>query len=609
MRRIRAYKSYHRLRLWPVVGGFALGFCAILVRLYLVQIIRHAHLHELATQQYTHSLTLRPERGRMLDRYGQVLATSLPVPSVYAIPHEIENLDAVTMQLAQLLHMPHTTVWERLRSSAPFVWLARQITPDLAASLQALKLKGVEVLTETRRYYPNRHLAGQILGFVGVDGQGLGGLEYQYDRELTTEPRRILLQRDAIGRWVRQLTDDDAEQPRGADLYVTLDTRLQYVAEKEIAEQVQHLQAESGLVVMMQPQTGDILAMAAYPYFNPNLFHEAKQQAWQRNRGVTDPVEPGSTFKLVVAAAALEEKAVRLGEQFFCEHGAIRRGHRLLRDYKPYDYLSFTEVFAQSSNIGTVKIGERLSSQQFYHYIKRFGFGEKTQIDLPAEHPGLLRPPQQWSDFSHDSLALGQEITVTPIQLVTAYAAIANGGWLMHPRLVERIVRPHGEQVFAPQTRRRILSQQTTERLTAILTEAVAHGTGHAAAVEGYTVAGKTGTAQKIDPASGIYSHSKVLTSFIGYVPTEAPQLVILVMVDEPQRDRWGSQAAAPVFQRVAQQALHHLQIPPQYAQTLPPPATKAQDPGRRQRESHSLPLSPPGVFRSAWDRLTQIRE
>jgi cell division protein FtsI (penicillin-binding protein 3) len=585
------------------------GFLIIFIRLYMVQVISHAHLRHVAVQQYTQSVTLQPERGRVLDRHGRVLATSVPVPSVYAIPHEMKNPETIIPQLAHLLHVSRATLQHRLTSSAPFVWLARQVAPDTVAQLRALNVEGIHFLTEMRRYYPKRHLAGQVLGFVGVDGQGLEGLEYQYDQELTGQPRRLLLQRDAMGRWVGQLTEGIGEQPRGTDLYVTLDERLQYVAEKEIAAQVQDFQAKSGLVVIMQPHTGDILAMASYPFFNPNAFHDAQQRVWQRNRGVTDPVEPGSTFKVVVAAASLEEHTVRLNEQFFCEQGKMRRGRRLLRDHKRYGYLSFAEVFAQSSNIGAVKISERLPSMQLYQYMRRFGFGEKTQIDLPGEHPGLVRHPQQWSGFSHDSLTLGQEVTVTPLQLVTAYAAVANGGWLVQPRVVERLVRSSGIEQVTPQARRRILSRQTTAQLTAILTDVVMHGTGQAAAVEGYPVAGKTGTAQKVDPVSGTYSQHRVLASFVGYVPAASPQLVILVMLDEPQGNSWGSQAAAPVFQRVARQALHYLQIPPQDIQTLPLPATTAQDPGQQQRESRSLPPRSPGVLSSAWDRLTQKRE
>ncbi|MEE8289884.1 MAG: penicillin-binding protein 2 [Candidatus Tectomicrobia bacterium] len=579
-----------------VVGLLGLSFLTIVGRLYTVQIAEHTRLRDLASGQYTRSITLRPERGRVLDRRGRVLATSVPVPSVYVIPHEIETLDVAAVQLARVFEQPVQTMRQRLQSKASFVWLARQVAPQTVTRLRALGLKGLHVLTEMHRYYPKRHLAGQVLGFVGVDGQALGGLEYRYDRQLSAKPRRILLQRDAIGRWVRLLTEDTVEQSQGADLYVTLDERLQYMAEKEIEAQVRRVRARSGLVVMMQPHTGDILAMALYPFFNPNAFQDPTQRAWQRNRSVTDSIEPGSTFKIVMAAATLEENTVRPGERFFCENGTVLRGRRLLRDHKPHGYLTFAEVFVRSSNIGAVKIGERLSSMQFYQYIRRFGFGEKTLVDLPGEHRGQLRHPRQWSRFSHDSLIIGQEIAVTPLQLVTAFAAVANGGWLMQPRMVKRIVRTDGVQNFAPQVRRRILSRQTTERLTTIFAAAVAHGTGRPAAVEGYRVAGKTGTAQKADPAGGGYSANKVLASFVGYAPAEAPQLVILVMVDEPEISRWGSQAAAPVFRRVAQQALHYLQIPPQHAAAATLRSIRTHDAERHRAEGQLPPPMRPGA-------------
>jgi cell division protein FtsI (penicillin-binding protein 3) len=581
MKPVRRFRPYNRARLTLVVGLFGIGFLAILGRLFAVQIVRHADLQAQALEMHIRHVTLRPERGRMLDRHGHVLATSIAVPSISARPREIRAPESVAVQLANVLERPVSVVRQQLTSKSPFVWIARQVTPEIVTRLQALRLPGIYFEKETRRYYPKRHLAGQVLGYVGVDEQGLGGLEHLYNRELSGQPRRLTWQRDAMGRAVRLLTEDAVEQPRGADLYLTLDERLQSEAEKQIAAQVQQTRAKGGLVIIMQPQTGDILAMAAYPFFNPNDFREASQQVWQRNRAVTDPVEPGSTFKLVVAAASLEESTVRPGEVFFCENGLLVRGGRRIRDHEPYGQLRFAEVFEHSSNICTIKISERLSPFMLYHYIRRFGFGEKTLVDVPGEDAGQLRPPQQWSRFSHASLAIGQEIGVTPLQLVTAYAAVANGGLLMRPRMVERLVDGEEVQEFPVEIRRRALAPETAERLMAIFTGVVKRGTGKSAAIEGYTVAGKTGTAQK--PDRGRYSHQKIVASFVGFVPAEAPQLVMLVLVDEPQTLRWGSQAAAPVFKRIAQEALRHLQIPPRHAwpltveATAPQPAVYAQ--------------------------------
>lgn len=565
--RLTRFKPYNGPRLRLVVGLFGLCFCAILIRLVIVQVFQHAYLRDLAARQYSRNITLHPERGRILDRHGRVLATSVPVPSAYAMPQEIDQPDVVARQVAEVLGQPLATVQHQLTSTAPFVWLARQLSPEVGERLQKLNLRGVRVLQETQRFYPKRHLAGQVLGFVGVDGQGLGGLEHLYNRALTGTPRRVALQRDASGRTMQIVQGDPGEQPRGADLYLTLDERLQYVAEKEIAARVQETQAKSGLVVIMHPPSGDILALASYPFFNPNDFHDPKQRVWQRNRAVTDPVEPGSTFKLVTASAALEENVARVTDMFHCENGFVVRHGRRLRDHKGYGLLNFVQVIEKSSNICTTKIAERLTDQQLYTYIRRFGFGEKSLVNLPGEEEGLIRPPQKWSRLSHDSLAFGQEVTVTPLQLLTAYAVMANGGWLMRPRMVEHVVQGDDTQFFAPQARQRVLSPQTLERMNDILVGVVERGTGKQAAVEGYTVAGKTGTAQKVE--RGGYSHSKVLAAFVGYVPAEAPQLAILAIIDEPQRAKWGGEAAAPVFKRVAQQALYSLQVPSRQTQML----------------------------------------
>jgi cell division protein FtsI (penicillin-binding protein 3) len=560
-------KSYSGLRLRLVIGCFAFMFCAIFIRLAVLQGLQHTRLRDLAERQYSRQITLHPERGRILDRHGRVLATSVPVPSVYVIPQDIDDSDAVAVKLAEALGQPLATVQDQLSAVSTFVWLARLLPPEVGERVQKLNLRGVQVLQETRRFYPKRHLAGQVLGFVGVDGAGLGGLEHLYNRELTGTPGQVTLQRDATGRTVQVMAGDPSDQPRGADLYLTLDERLQYIAEKEIAARVQETQARSGLVVIMHPPTGDILALASYPFFNPNDFQDPKQRVWQRNRAVTDPVEPGSTFKLVAASAALEENVARVTDMFHCENGFVVRSGRRLRDHHPYGLLSFVQVIEKSSNIGTAKIAGRLSDDQLYTYIRRFGFGEKSLVNLPGEEDGMIRPPKKWTKPTHDSLAFGQEVTVTPLQLLTAYAAMANGGWLMRPRVVEHIVQSEEFQFFAPHARNRVLSPSTLERMNEILVGVVERGTGKQAAVEGYTVAGKTGTAQKVE--HGTYSHSKVLASFVGYVPAEAPQLAIVVMVDEPRLAKWGGEAAAPVFKRVAQQALYYLQVPSQQAQTI----------------------------------------
>ena len=562
MKRVRYFTGYSRPRLYFVVGVFGLSFLAILVRLTVVQVGQYTYWRDSAAAQYGRRITVSPVRGSIFDRRNNVLAESTLGPSVYAAPREVKQPGVTAQQIAKIFpSLSQSRLEQRLTSKSYFVWLKRQVSPEKVSALEALKLPGVHIREEMRRIYLGGVMAGPTIGYTGIDEQGLGGLEHQYDDVLSAQPRRTSGTRDARGRTVSFEQDAHAEPPRGADLHLTLDMRLQHIAEKELAQQAEAIGARSGLVVIMDPYTGGLLTLASYPFFNPNDYRNEAQRSWRRNRAITDPVEPGSTFKVVAAAAALEEKTVELDEVFFCENGRAIRNNRVLRDHKPFEYLTFPEVIENSSNICMAKVNERISSEQFYEYIRRFGFGEKSLIDLPGEHPGGIRHPEDWSALSHDSLTIGQEITVTPVQLVAAFSAIANGGWLLRPRLVERMVKDDLEQTFKSERRRRILTQQTTNRLTSILTGVVDRGTGTQAALDGYLVAGKSGTAQKVE--NGRYSHSKVVVSFIGYAPAEAPRFVMLVMFDEPKKKRWGGSAAAPVFRRIAEQALHHLQVPP----------------------------------------------
>ncbi len=563
MRRVGYFTGYSRSRLYLVVGFFGLSFLAILVRLTVVQVGQYTYWRDSAEAQYGRRITVSPVRGSIYDRRNNVLAASIPAPSVYTAPRKVRQPGATAQKIANIFpSLSQSRLERQLASKSSFVWLARQVSPEKASALEALSLPGIYIKKETRRIYPRGVMAGPTIGYAGIDEQGLGGLEHQYNEVLSTQPRRTKGTRDARGRTVSSDQDAHAGPPRGVDLHLTLDMRLQHIAEKELAQQAEAIGARSGLVVMMDPYTGGILTLASYPFFNPNDYRNKEQRAWRRNRAITDPIEPGSTFKVVAAAAALEEKTVGLDEVFDCEKGWTMRNNRVLRDHKPFEFLTFPEVMENSSNIGMAKINERIGSEQFYDYIRRFGFGEKSLIDLPGEHPGGIRPPEAWSALSHDSLTIGQEITVTPIQLVTAFSAIANGGWLLRPRFVDRTVKGDlVEQTFKPERRRRVLSQQTTNRLTSILVGVVERGTGAQAALDGYLVAGKSGTAQKAE--NGRYSRSKVTVSFIGYAPAEAPRFVMLVMFDEPKKKRWGGSAAAPVFRRIAEQALHHLQVPP----------------------------------------------
>jgi cell division protein FtsI (penicillin-binding protein 3) len=439
------------------------------------------------------------------------------------------------------------------------------------SALRALQPRGIGFVTESQRVYPKQGLAGQVIGFVGTDDTGLEGIEYAYDSALAGHRVRVKLDHDARGRPVSLRPDTFPELPRGYDVVLTIDERIQFFAERELRAQVAKLGARGGIVVAMDPRTGEILALASGSAFNPNNFRGYPPDAW-RERAVTDSFEPGSTLKAVLAAAILEERLVRPDDMFFGEHGSIQVAGVNIRDHEKFGWLTFREVLEKSSNVGAIKLGQRLGRERMHAYLQRFGFGEKTGIDLPGEAPGLLRPPQQWSEVSLASLSIGQEMAATPIQLVTAISAIANGGMLVRPRVVKHMLKGAEIVPAGPPTQgRRILSESAARQVTTMLQGAVAWGTGKGAAVDGYPVAGKTGTAQKYDASLGRYSSDKVVASFVGYLPADQPKVAIFVSLDEPRGEGgWGGVAAAPVFSAIAQQSMRYLRVPPQTKQTLP---------------------------------------
>jgi cell division protein FtsI (penicillin-binding protein 3) len=403
-----------------------------------------------------------------------------------------------------------------------------------------------------------------VIGFVGTDEIGLEGIEHGYESTLAAEAVRVMLDRDAHGRLIPLRSETLGQLPQGQDLVLTLDERIQFVAERELREQVARVGAQGGVVVIMDPSTGEILALANESAFDPANFREASPRVW-RERSITDTFEPGSTLKAILAAAALEERLVRPDDMFFGEQGSIQVASLAIRDHEKFGWLTFREVIEKSSNVGAIKVGQRLGKERFYEYLARFGIGSRTGIDFPGEAPGVLRPPQQWSDVSLASLAIGQELAVTSLQLATAFSTLANGGILVRPQLVKAVLK--GREVVQetmPVQVRRVISESTARQVTSILQGVVARGTGKGAAVEGYTVAGKTGTAQKFDATLGRYSSQKTVASFVGYLPAERPRVTILVSLDEPQGElAWGGVAAAPVFSAIARSIMRYLHVPP----------------------------------------------
>ena len=542
-----------------------LGFAGILARLFFLQVLHAAELTAKADRQHQKTVTVEGGRGSIVDRQGKILAVNMDVPSVFGIPTSLDNPAGVAHDLARVLHVRPDDIERKLKQERHFVWIARKLDPEQGRRLQALSLDGIGIVLEGRRFYPNGALLSHVLGFAGMDGQGLEGLERRYDKYLSGEKQFVVLQRDALGRTVFPKGISERVPVPGHSLTLTIDEFAQYVAEKELDEAVTAARAKGGMAIVMEPKTGAILAMALSPKFDPNAMSGMSADRW-RNRIITDAYEPGSTMKVVVAAAALEERVMKPDSLIYGENGRMEIARTVIHDHEKSGWMTFAEVIQKSSNIGAAKIAMQLEEARLYRYVKAFGFGEKSDIDLPGEMSGLMKEPKDWGRRSLASIAMGQEIGVTPLQLVTAISAVANGGWLMKPYVVCEIRDAGGHLVgrIEPHVRRQPISTATARTLTDILEGVVTVGTGRKAAVPGYRVAGKTGTAQKIDPRTGAYSSSLLVGSFVGYVPAEDPRLAMVVVIDEPKVEAWGGVVAAPVFRRIAEQVLPHLGVSPQ---------------------------------------------
>lgn len=542
-----------------------LGLVGILARLFYLQVLHAAELTVKADRQHQKAVTVEGGRGAIVDRQGKVLAVNMDVPSVFGIPTSLDDPTGTAHDLARVLHVRPDDIERKLKQERSFVWIARKLDPEQGRRLQELSLDGIGIVLEGRRFYPNGAFLSHVMGFAGMDGQGLEGLERHYDRYLSGEKQLIVLQRDALGRTVFPKGVSERTPSPGHNLTLTIDEFVQYVSEKELNDAVTSARAKGGMALVMDPATGAVLAMALSPRFDPNAMSGISADRW-RNRIITDAYEPGSTMKVIVAAAALEERVMRPDSLIYGENGRMEIARTVIHDHEKSGWMTFAEVVQKSSNIGAAKIAMQLEEARLYRYVKAFGFGEKSDIDLPGEMAGLTKEPKDWGRRSLASIAMGQEIGVTPLQLVTAISAVANGGSLMKPYVVSEIRDAGGHLVarMDPHVRRRPISPATARTLTDILEGVVTNGTGRNAAVPGYRVAGKTGTAQKIDPRTGAYSSSLLVGSFVGYVPVENPRVAIVVVIDEPKVEAWGGIVAAPVFRRIAEQVLPYLGVSPQ---------------------------------------------
>jgi cell division protein FtsI (penicillin-binding protein 3) len=557
-----------RLRLRTILIGAV--FCAMLVGILAkaayLQTLQRSWLSEKAAHQVTTSMDRKGKRGTIFDANLREMAVSVDVDSVAAYPAKISDPDGAARALASALSTSRGQIYRKLRLDRPFVWIKRQADPREASAIGKLDLTGIDFISEHKRFYPNTSLAAQLLGFAGVDGSGLEGLEYFYNDELQGGSQQTTVLRDALGRGF----DTEAGQTglrEGHNLVLTIDQGIQFLAEDTLADTVRNSAAVSGIAVVLSPKTGAVMALAHYPFFNPNAFDRFDRNAW-RNRAITDPYEPGSTMKIFTAAAALASGVATPTSVVFCENGKYRVGSHVIHDVTPQQWLSLTDVLRVSSNIGAAKIGELVGSEQLYATLREFGFGAKTGIDCPGESPGVVSPWQRWSKIDQCAIAFGQGISVTALQLAAATAAIANDGILMRPYIVQAVTDKNGRLVRRqePTPARQAVSPEIALQLRRMMTRVVSEGgSGARAVLEGYTAAGKTGTAQKVD-SHGSYAESRFVASFVGFAPAEAPEIVVLVMIDEPKKSHYGGVVAAPAFKRIAEETLHYLNVPPQGA-------------------------------------------
>ncbi|HEX6771227.1 MAG TPA: penicillin-binding protein [Acidobacteriaceae bacterium] len=591
---VAAPRRLRFLLLTAIFGGWAL---LILVRLFWLQVISHGEYVELAARQQQRTFEVAPRRGMLYDRDMRALAMTVLVDSVYGVPTEIRDKDGTAAALARVVHADPTDnftsarqIDARFHASRNFAWVARKLDAATIARVKALNLKGIYFQKEFKRFYPNDVLGAQVLGYVGTDDAGLGGLERRFDHDLHGTSGRMLTDLDAR----RHVLGSEAREPEpGDNLMLSIDENIQFMAERALDHAMEKFHPLNGTIVIQDPHTGQILALAMRPTYNPNDFRHATTSLL-RNHAVSDVYEPGSTFKLVTYAAALDAADVRPDDIVDCQGGKITMFGRTIHDsHLGLGRITVARALEESSDVGAVKMALKLGPDRFYSYIKAFGFGARTGIQLPSETRGLLRPPKRWGATSIGSLAIGQEVAVTPIQLVSMVSAIGNGGVYLPPKILlgnEKAgdaMTPlpfHPEQDLPdplPTDAHRVISPLTSAKMRKMMEGIVLNGTGRKAALDGYSAAGKTGTAQKIDPLTHTYSHTKHIGSFAGFAPVNNPAISVAVVIDSPTGMGWGADVSAPVFKEVAQEVLEYLGVPhdePLRAQPAPPPPAIAED-------------------------------
>ncbi len=552
-----------KLRLFILICFISIVFVVVIARLADIMILNHSFYAQMARMQQVKIEEMPLKRGFIFDRRGRELAVNLDVESIYCNPSDIpeHERNKVAQKLSTIIGRDVESILTKIKTNSKFVWIERKVSPEIAEKIKKANIKGVGLISETKRFYPKGNLASHLLGYVDIDNRGIEGIEKKYDKELIAINQvKVSYYRDAKG---NLLSKGALKEIKGNNIILTIDEGLQFILEKNLEEAVKHWKASYASAIMMDPFTGEILAMANSPSFDPNNPAVAKASI-RRNRAITDCYEPGSTFKIIVGAAALEEGLVKPNMKYDCSAGYIEVGRRRIKDAHRHGVLTFQEVIQKSSNVGTIKIALSLGKERLYNYAKKFGFGDKTGIDIIGEVSGWMRPPERWSGMSIGSISIGQEVAATPLQLIRAYSVIANGGFLVKPYLVSEIQSPEGITIYKamPQATR-VISEKTAEEFKRILTTVTeVGGTAKEASVDGNTVAGKTGTAQKFDPLTKRYSKVNYVSSFVGFLPADKPRIALIVVIHDPRGHIYGGIVAAPVFRKIANDALSYLEVP-----------------------------------------------
>jgi cell division protein FtsI (penicillin-binding protein 3) len=581
---------------------FGLWTVGVEARLVYLQVFRHADLMARAARQQSRTLPTPAKRGDILDRRGNLLATTVDVDSIYAVPSEISNDDEVAAKLCSSFGdcsgHDRDALADRLKNQRNFAYVRRQVSPEEARRVAALNLDGIGFIKESQRFYPNKELAAHLLGYVGIDGKGLEGLEWTYDSQIRGLPGTVLIHTDA-----RRHAFSRFERPptTGSTIELTIDEYLQNIAERELHAGIIEHRAAGGSAIVLDPHTGEILAMANEPTFNPNAYRQSGD-AERRNRAVQDLYEPGSTFKLVTASAAIEDKVIPLDTMIDTSPGVIHVGSGDIHDTANHGVLSFSDVIADSSNVGAVKIGLRVGTERLSRFIQQYGFGHAVSSDFPGESPGIVWRPEKWTESALAHVAIGYQIAVTPLQMLAAVGSIANGGEYVEPRVIRAVDRNNRRYVVRPKVVRRTVSADTAATLTTIMEGVVDHGTAKIAQIPGYTVAGKTGTAAKL--IDGRYSKSEYNASFVAFLPSRNPVVAIIVVIDSPHgKGYYGGVVAAPIFKRIAESTLRYLGVGPTI-DPEPPVIVDRRDTAdvRAQSQNESQPIvsfvadGPPGT-------------